>query len=232
MKLQHAYFPALISAVVGVLLPTANADPLYKRTEVTFHDPVEIPGMVLLPGTYVMKLLDPLMDQDIVRFYDKDEKHMYAMVFAVRDYRLNPPDHTVITFEERAGDAPQAIKEWFYPGDNWGEQFVYPKAHPVAVAQAAPTPVAPTPTPAAAPRPAPPPRPVTQNQPKQPPQQVAQAQPVPVRSQPVVAAPAPAPAQQAEPTKELPKTASDLPLAALVGGFFVIAGACLRRKAA
>jgi hypothetical protein len=70
MKLQHACFPALISAVVGVLLPAANADPLYKRTEVTFHDPVEIPGMVLLPGTYVMKLLDPLMDQDIVRFYD------------------------------------------------------------------------------------------------------------------------------------------------------------------
>jgi hypothetical protein len=231
MKLQHAYFPALMSAVAGLLLvPAVKADPVYKRTEVTFNDPVEIPGMVLLPGTYVMKLLDPLMDQDIVRFYDKDEKHMYAMVFAVRDYRTNPVDHTVLTFEERAGDSPRAIKEWFYPGDYWGEQFVYPKAHQVAVVQATPAPVAPTPTPALAPQPSAPPQPVTQNQPVQPPQQLAQAQPAPVRSQPPAAAPAPP--QQAEPSKELPKTASDLPLASLAGGLFLLAGAWLRLKAA
>ncbi len=220
-----------------LLVPAINADPLLKRTEVTFNDPIEIPGMVLMPGTYVMKLVDPLRgessNKDLVRFYDKDEKHMYAMVFAVPDYRVNADDHTVITFEERAGDAPRAINKWFYPDDNWGEEFVYSKPHPLAVAEAAPAPVAPTP--AATPQPAAQPQPVAQNQPKPQPQQIAQAQPAPVRTQPIAPIPA-APAQPAQPAKELPKelpkTASDLPMAALVGAFFLLAGACLRRKAA
>jgi hypothetical protein len=238
MKLKHAYFPAVMSALAGVLLiPALNADPLLKRTEVTFNDPVEIPGMVLMPGTYVMKLLDPLTgestNKDIVRFYDKNEKHLYAMVFAVPAYREHPVDRTVITFEERAGGAPRAINKWFYPDDNWGEQFVYSKVHPLAVAEAAPAPLAPTPAPAATPQPSAQPRRVAQNQLKPQPQQIAQAQPAPVRTQPVApAAAAPAPAQPAQPKRELPKTASDLPLAALAGVFFLLAGACLRRKAA
>jgi hypothetical protein len=227
MKLQRAYFPALLSAFVGMLLvPTVKGDPVLKRTEVTFGDPVEIPGMVLPPGTYVMKLLDPIMDRDIVRFYDKNEKHMYAMVFAVRDYRLNAPEHTLITFEERAGDSPRAIKEWFYPGDHWGEQFVYPKARTVALAQTAPS--AP-PTPAITPQPPAPPQPVAQSQQPQP-EQLAQAQPAPAKSEPIAPAAQPAPAAQLP--KELPKTASDLPLVGLLGGISLVTGAILRRTAA
>jgi outer membrane biosynthesis protein TonB len=227
MKLQHAYFPALLSAFAGMLLvPSAKADPVYKRIEVTFGDPVEIPGMVLAPGTYVMKLLDPLMDRDIVRFYDKDEKHMYAMVFAVRDYRLDAPEHTLITFEERAGSSPRAIKEWFYPGDHWGEQFVYPKVRTVAVAETTPPP---TPKPVVTPQPSEQPKPVAQSQPPrqvQEPQQLAQAQPAPVQSQPIAPA-TPAPATPQAP-KELPKTASDLPLVGLLGGISLLAGAILK----
>ena len=62
---------ATIGLTGALLAPAANADPVYKRTEVTFHEPVEIPGMVLPAGTYVMKLLDPYMDRDIVRFYNQ-----------------------------------------------------------------------------------------------------------------------------------------------------------------
>jgi hypothetical protein len=128
----------VLTGLLGAMLaPLTKADPLYKRTEVTFGAPVEIPGMVLPAGTYVMKLLDPYMDPNIVRFYNAHENHLYAMVFAVPAYRLTPVDHTVITFEERAHNAPQAIKNWFPAGDNWGEEFVYAKAK--SVATAAPT---------------------------------------------------------------------------------------------
>jgi len=213
-------------AVAGVLLaPVSKADPVYKTTEVTFHEPVEIPGMVLPAGTYVMRLLDPLMDQDIVQFYDSQEKHMYKMVFAVRDFRLNPPDHTLITFEERAHGAPQAIKEWIPIGEQWGEEFVYPKVRPV-VAQVAPQQLQPRPAvPAPAPIPAPPaaqpaptPAPAAHVQPQPRPVEIAQAQP------------APAPSTPAEPPKELPKTGSNLPLLALLGGAFLLAGAVLRAR--
>jgi LPXTG-motif cell wall-anchored protein len=183
--------------------------------------------MVLSPGTYVIKLLAPYEDRDIVRFYNADESHMYAMVFGVRDYRLFPADHVVITFEERAQGAPPAIKEWFVPGENWGEEFVYPKPQLVAAAQPAPPPVQPVaaaPTPA--PQPAPAPAAAVQAQPRPAPVQIAQAQPAPASSRPFAPAPAP------PPTKELPKTASDLPIIALFGVLLVSAGAILRRGTA
>ncbi len=133
--MKHSCLSLLaVIGLTGVLLtPVTKADPLYKRTEVTFNQPVEIPGMVLVPGTYVLKRLDPYLHHgDYVRFYNPQENHMYAMVRAIPDYRLTPTNHTVITFEERAHGAPQAIKEWFPAGDNWGAEFVYPKAETVA----------------------------------------------------------------------------------------------------
>jgi LPXTG-motif cell wall-anchored protein len=222
---------ALLGLACALMAPTMKADPVYKRTEVTFKQPVEIPGMVLMPGTYVMKLLDPYMNRNIVRFYNAQENHMYAMVFAIPDYRLTPTDHTVITFEERAHDAPQAIKEWFPAGDNWGEEFVYPKPRPIAASvtpatsqplQSRPTALAPTPAPVA--KSAETPAPAAPVQPVQPPVEIAQAQPVPASNKPAAAVP--------EQKKELPKTASDLPMVTLFGAALVLAGAILRRRTA
>ena len=178
---------ALMTLIGTSLAPATKADPLYKRTEVTFNQPVEIPGMVLMPGKYVMKLLDPYMERNIVRFYNAQENHMYAMVFAVPDYRLTPTDHTVITFEERAHNAPQAIKTWFPAGDNWGAEFVYPKAEsltasvePTVPQPLQPRPAAPAPVATSEAKPVETPAPAAQVQPQQqPPVEIAQAQPAP-----------------------------------------------------
>jgi LPXTG-motif cell wall-anchored protein len=42
----------------------------------------------------------------------------------------------VITFSERPAGQPEALRAWFYPGRNWGEEFVYPKAKAVEIAKA------------------------------------------------------------------------------------------------
>jgi hypothetical protein len=52
----------------------------------------------------------------------------------------------VITFRERPSGQPEALRAWFYPGRNWGEEFVYPKAKAIALAKATNTPVLFTPT--------------------------------------------------------------------------------------
>ncbi len=44
------------------------------------------------------------------------------------------PSKPLITFEERPAGTPEAIKSWFYPGDNMGNEFVYPKARAVQLA--------------------------------------------------------------------------------------------------
>ena len=36
---------------------------------------------------------------------------------------------------------PEALRAWFYPGKNWGEEFVYPKAKAIALAKETNTPV-------------------------------------------------------------------------------------------
>lgn len=38
---------------------------------------------------------------------------------------MNPTMNTVVTFEERAANSPEAVRNWFYPGMNYGHQFVY-----------------------------------------------------------------------------------------------------------
>jgi hypothetical protein len=122
---------AAVALCLG-LLSTAfsqstKADERDKKTVVSFSEPVEIPGSLLPPGTYVFKLANSDSDRHIVQIFSADERHVYATLLAIPDERLEPTGKTAITFEERAKDTPEAIKAWFYPGDNVGQRFVYHK---------------------------------------------------------------------------------------------------------
>ena len=135
---------ALMSAL---LIPSAQADDWNRKTEITFTAPVEIPGVhlkgwgVLPAGTYIFKILDSQSDRHIVQIFNKDETIIYATVLAIPNYRLKVTDKTVMTFRERPAGEPEALRAWFYPGRNWGEEFVYPKAKALELAKVANTPV-------------------------------------------------------------------------------------------
>src|ERR1051326_3537240 len=123
---------------------TASAQTWNKRTSVTFSGPVEIPGVgaqVLPAGTYVFRLLDSQSDRNIVQVFSADMSHVYATILAIPNYRLKATDKTVMTFAERAAGDPKAIRAWFYPGDNWGQEFVYPKRQAVELARITQQPV-------------------------------------------------------------------------------------------
>jgi hypothetical protein len=136
IRVWSAAFVTLSIATLGLgLAQRAAADVSDKKTVVTFSAPVEIPGKVLIPGTYVFKLLDSSAESNIVEVYDKDEKKLYATILAIPDYRLKPSDKPLIRFEERPSDTPEAIKAWFYPGDNYGFEFVYPHERAVTLAK-------------------------------------------------------------------------------------------------
>ena len=131
---------------LGTALPQAKADDWNQKTVFTFSGPVEIPGQVLSPGTYVFKLMDSQSDRSIVQVFNKNENHLYGTFLTIPDYRLTPRGKSVITFEERVAGAPEAVKAWFYPGDNYGHDFVYPKVKAVELAKANNQPVASMPT--------------------------------------------------------------------------------------
>jgi len=115
---------------------SVKADAWNKKTFVTFSQPVEVPGGVILPaGTYVFKLMDSASNRHIVQIFNEDQNHIYATVLAIPNYRLQVTGKSVMTFGERAAGEPQAIRAWFYPGDNFGQEFVYPKSRAFELAK-------------------------------------------------------------------------------------------------
>src|ERR1700722_8056658 len=199
--------------LLGVAIaPSARADQWNKKTILTVNETIQVPNKVLPPGKYVIKLLDSPSNRHVVQIFDGDETHLLTTILAIPNYRLQPTGKTVFGFWETPPGQPKALRAWFYPGDNFGQEFAYPKSAAVQIAaishQAVPTTEATQPAelPQAA---------VTQTQPEPQQQEVAQNTPPPA---PEAAAPAPEPTPAPVP-QELPKTGSPYPLIGLMGVF-------------
>ncbi len=200
-------------------LPSAKADMWNKKTILTFSGPVRVANTTLSAGTYVFKLADSPSNRHIVQIFNQDETHVYATILAIPASRLEPADNTVIKFAETSasGDTSSGmlppegvpVKQWFYPGDTSGQEFLI---RPVAMTTTAAAVETLPSTPEAAPTPEPAPQraETAEAQPAPSPQPEAQAQePAPKTEQP-------APAEQPTPST-LPKTASPMPLIGLIG---------------
>jgi hypothetical protein len=204
-------------AVCALAAPSAMmADEEDKATKLTFSEPVEVPGQVLSAGTYWFTLADSESDRNIVQIWNADRTRLVATVLAIPDYRMQPAGRTIIHFEERPSGSPEAIHSWFYPGDNFGQEFVYPKTRATELAKQTSRPVLSMPNEQAS--------------------STAQSKQVPVKavtpsgeeieisevvvSQPVI--------PQEAASNSLPKTASSLPLLGLLGLLSLAAGLGLR----
>jgi hypothetical protein len=95
---------------------------------------VEIPGMVLPAGTYTIELVDSDSYRHIVRFFNADQTRVVATVLAIPNLRLKTTDKPVMTFAEQPVNSPEALKAWFYSGDSFGQEFVYPKKRALELA--------------------------------------------------------------------------------------------------
>src|ERR1700722_7464917 len=119
---------ALTSLAAAVsLAPVAKADEWNKQTVLTISETIQLPNATLQPGTYTLKLLDSQSDRHVVQVFDKDEKHLITTILAVPNYRLQPTGKSKFSFWEVPAGTPPALRAWFYPGDNFGQEFVYPK---------------------------------------------------------------------------------------------------------
>ena len=131
MKTLRGAAVALCAVLVTIILlgatlaPGARADQWDKKTIVTFNDAVEIPGQVLPAGTYVFRLADSISNRHIVQIWNADEDQVLATIMTIPNWRFETPDDSLFLFDERPGDSPQALRVWFYPGNNTGEEFIY-----------------------------------------------------------------------------------------------------------
>jgi hypothetical protein len=105
----------------------AKADLWDKKTIITLNESLQIPRTTLMPGKYVLKLASSLANRHIVQVWNADETHLITTILAIPNYRLEPTGKTEFVFWETPKGMPVALKAWFYPGDNFGQEFVYSK---------------------------------------------------------------------------------------------------------
>ena len=150
MKIVKTVLVVFALAVLGAMLAPGvqaqDSNAYTKRTLVTFSQPVEVPGQILPAGTYTIELVGTESYRHIVRFLSADRSQVITTVLAIPNLRLETTDKTVMTFAERPIDSPEALKAWFYPGDNFGQEFVYPKARAIQLAQVVKEPILAIPT--------------------------------------------------------------------------------------
>jgi hypothetical protein len=126
-------FVLLVAAAV-------SADQWDKKTILTVKEPVQAPGITLYPGKYVIKLVESLSDRHIVRIMNERENEVLATILAIPNYRLTPTDNSQFLFWETPAGNPRALRAWFYPGDNFGQEFAYPKDLSAKIAEYTQTP--------------------------------------------------------------------------------------------
>jgi hypothetical protein len=228
MKLRTSAALFVVALTVG-FSSSARADEWNKKTLITISGPIEVSGTVLQPGKYVLRTLDVGnmgAAAHVVQIMNENEDHLITTVMAINNYRLEPTGKTVLQFYEMPAGQPQVLRAWFYPGDNFGQEFLFKKNRASEISQVAhatvpteeenttatttqpsndvtPPPPAPEPAAVTAPEPAPQPAP-----------QVASNQ-----------APEPAPAPPVNnntntadnSSRAMPETASNLPLIGLIG---------------
>ncbi len=227
--LKQVGFALSLALLCALAVPTATADDWNRKTVITFSGPVEVPGVGqhnLPAGTYVFKILDSQSDRHIVQIFNQDETKVLTTVLAIPNYRLKTTDKTVITFRERPAGEPEALRAWFYPGRSWGEEFVYEKSRAIELAKETNTPVLSTPVElATAPVETLKTAPIEAVDPTGEPVELTQVVEAPPAAEAApAAAPEPVTVAAADP---LPRTASLLPLIALIGLLTIGAGFAL-----
>jgi hypothetical protein len=229
---------AVLSGLIlslGAFAFRANASVWDKKTVITVNQPMQVQDTYLEPGSYVFKLLDSASDRHIVQIFDRDEDHLINTILAIPNYRLQPTGDSRFLFYETPPGYASAVRAWFYPGDNFGQEFRYPKQLRQLAVAVAPSSLSVPPEP-------PPPPIITQpaepevtppSQAESPRQEepavVAQNNPPPPPPRPEIAPPSVAPNPVPVP-KELPKTATLFPLIGLCGGLSLFVYSLLRIK--
>ena len=217
----------LCGSVSSLALAAGGA--VQRDTALSVSEPTQVGPILLDPGSYTLRVHDYTGGKvQVTVIRDSDQKTMgtATAIRARRNLNTNQQAESQTQFTYTTYNGHPAVSTWYYPGDEWGEQFVYggeasemTMRHTTAPA----APAAPKATMAEATPPPPPPAVETRHEEKK----MAAPPPPPAPAAEPAPAPAPAPAPKPK-AKALPKTASSTPLVALLGALSLAGAAAVR----
>jgi len=210
-KLVTSLVMGACATLLAVAAPVASAQSNWENSTFTVTEPLDVGGFVLPPGTYLIKVVMLQSNRNTIQVTNTEQTKVFANVLCtphpIREGEVIPSSR-YIYYSDSAG-RPTALRTWFARDTPNGQDIVYPKRRAMELAAAAKQPVIAIPD------------------------EVKEAQyetaPITVVTPELEVksyeAPAPTIIAEAVPAKKLPKTASHVPLVALLG--FVSLGGAL-----
>jgi hypothetical protein len=129
-----AAFACAAALFAGLALQSAAAQ-TNKKAYVTVSSPLQIPGTVLSPGTYIFRVLDSTSNRQLIQVWSEDLSKLYVTVLGVPDYRLTSKDKPILTFDSQTPQIASVGKAWCSPADSFCLVFVYPHNHAAELAR-------------------------------------------------------------------------------------------------
>jgi hypothetical protein len=124
MKIHKSFIAiGMIVAFTLFFELAAHADEGDQATEITFSQPIQIPGQVLAAGTYLFKLATT-DDLNFVQIFSSDRTHLYATLETIPTESGQVLDDITVTVAEQGAGKPVVLLKWF-PADETGHEFVY-----------------------------------------------------------------------------------------------------------
>jgi len=114
---------SILGLALCAVSTSARADQWDKKTILTVNQPIQVRNTYLEPGTYVFKLLDSQSDRHVVQIFNSDQSRIIDTVMAIPNYRMQPTGTSRFAFWETPPGTAKALRAWFYPGDNYGQEF-------------------------------------------------------------------------------------------------------------
>lgn len=115
----------VLALALVAFVPHARADERDEASQLTFNQPVELPGNhVLQAGTYWFVAPDSVTDGQTVQVFNGDRTELLATMETTSTERPDITTGTQLTFG-RVSNRPLMLVSWFYPGEKIGHQFVY-----------------------------------------------------------------------------------------------------------
>jgi hypothetical protein len=215
-------FLALICLTAASLVsPAVRADDTTKQTNVTLSSAKQVPGSVLAAGTYIFKQTGSQAGWVIVQVYSNDGSALMTTILAYPNPKVASNGQNFVTYPANGSGTIPAMEGIVFTGDSTVEQFAYPRTVADQIGAANHTRIPTTGTDDAYPN-------------ALPDAASSWSAPVMASNYPADASAVTQPAADATATtvqpRNLPATASPLPLIALIG-LFSIVGIVILRKA-
>ena len=131
------FLNAILYVAMGFssLAPQNSAFEWNKKSTLSTERQVELPGIVLEPGVYIIRLRESGEQRSFIEVLNRDETQLLGTLVAVPDHRLRPDDNSDFTFYDVKPGGPRPVQSWFYTGDLVGLEFVYPKVRAKEIAK-------------------------------------------------------------------------------------------------